>query len=110
MSRARMRARTRTGVSPLSVTVPPGMTMTGAVKNHLGTVVKYETADVRVPIPEAKLAAVRPKLSADGIWGIDYGGAVFPFHDGRGFRIRFTTSKTEAEVTTFLAGIQAALA
>lgn len=96
----------------MAITVPGTMTRFTARAGHRGTVVYYESCEARRVIPEAKLAAVKAVLVANGDsdYGIDYGGAVAtPYRDGRGFRIWFKAGKDEAAVSTFLAAVETAV-
>jgi hypothetical protein len=95
----------------MAITVPGTMSRFTARAGHRGATVYYEAASARRAIPEAKLAAVKAVLTADGDsdWGIDYGGSSGTFRDGRGFRIWFKAGKDEAAVTTFLAAVETAV-
>lgn len=95
----------------MAITVPGTQRLLSAKPNHRGTVVYYESADVRRVIPEAKVAAVKAALFADcdSRYGIDYGGVTATARDGRGFRADFKAMKTEAQVTTFLAAVETAI-
>ena len=96
-----------------AITVPGTMKVTGAVVEHVNgptQAVRYQTIDVRRPIPTAKMAAVKAALAADSLtYTICYGGNGGAFRDGRGFRSQFKVAKTEAEVNTFLAAVESAV-
>jgi hypothetical protein len=105
---------------PLSITVPPAMKVIDpAVRNRLhGGVLKWEAIEVVRAIPEAKFAGVRTVLDANGRGRLFISnglgaGSVWPPTAGwvtaRGFRIKFTNAKTDAEVDTFLANVEAAV-
>ena len=94
----------------MAVTVPGTMSRFTARAGHRGAVLYYDSAEARRAIPEAKVAAVKAVLVANGDsdWGMDYGGAA-PSRDARGFRIWFKAGKDEAAVTTFLAAVETAV-
>jgi hypothetical protein len=107
----RVTTRDAPSVTPRAITVPGGMRLLSTAKVGHDTTLRHATCDVRVPIPAAKLAAVRSVLASNGPnHSIDIDGSGGSFSDGRGLRIRFTTAKTEAELNTFLAAVEEALA
>lgn len=98
----------------MAITVPGTQKLVSAKPNHKAGVVLYEAVDVRRAIPDAKRAAVKAVLDANGDtskWSIDSGGfgGTWPQREGRGFRIRFNSMKTEAQVNTFLAAVETAV-
>jgi hypothetical protein len=94
----------------LTFTVPAAMKVTGAPVMGYASPIKYHGVDVRRPIPTAKMTAVRTALAADcRIYTICFGGNGGAYRDGRGFRATFTTSKTDAQVTTFLNAVETAI-
>ena len=103
-----------TSAEPSGISVPDGITLTGAAisawDETLTRTLLDASADLRCEFSEETRQAVQDVLNQHGTSVIDYSGVGTSFVAGHGFRVVFTKPLTDKDVNDFLNDVEAALA